>query len=162
MSVRAIVATIGVVLVTAYAALMAVDALVLYPLAAVPGHSLSQIYDGLARADMNVALDITADLVMAGIGVVLAILAITIGLRGGITAPALASTLLGILAAGAIPAWYSGVFLGMDIADTFAPGDDAQTVWPHVLFVTSLAALVAVPVTAIITARRRRVRAVAA
>ncbi|MET0806086.1 MAG: hypothetical protein ABWX98_03150, partial [Lacisediminihabitans sp.] len=70
---RLLVGLAGIGAVSAYASLMAVQALVFDPLAAVPGSTLAQIHGELRNAGNDVTRDITSILVAAAIGFSLAI-----------------------------------------------------------------------------------------
>jgi hypothetical protein len=71
---RVLVAIAGVVAVTGYAGLMALRALVLDPLAPVPGETLAQVHAHLGGQDSEVTGDIRSVLGSAIIGVTLAAL----------------------------------------------------------------------------------------
>ena len=154
-SVRIVVAVVGVVVVAAYAALLALNALVLDPLAAVPGRSLEQVY---ARVDVgnDVTQDVVGVLVVAGIGVALGIAAAVVGLAARLPATVVAVLHLGVLAAGGLATFQSGFFLGMDVADSWPTDGAAHTIWAGVLYLTSLAALVAIPGVLVATMIRTR------
>lgn len=154
---RIVVAVVGVVVVAAYAALLAVNALVLDPLGAVPGRSLEQIY---ARVDVgnDVAQDVVGVLVVAGIGVGLALTAAVVGLASRLPTTTIAVLHLGILAAGALATFQSGFWLGMDVADSWPTDGAAHTIWSGVLYLTSLAALIAIPAVLVGAAVRTRTR----
>ncbi|MDM7889452.1 hypothetical protein QUG98_13415 [Curtobacterium sp. RHCJP20] len=166
-AVRIVVAVVGVVVVAAYAALLAVNALVLDPLAAVPGATLPEIHARVGAAGFSVAGDVRGVVVVASIGVVLALAASVVGLAARLPATVVAVMHLGVLAAGALATFQSGFWLGMDVADTFGTSGGAHTIWAGVLYLTSLAAFVAIPVVLFLTAvrtrntqRRRRLAAV--
>ena len=148
-------AATGVGVVAAYAALMAVESLVLDPLAAVPGQSLAQIHSHLTRAGMDVAADIWSVLIFSAVGVVLALVAAFVGLRTNVAAPGLAITFLGILALGAVVTFGNGFALGMDVADAYGISGGDHTIWAGALYTTSLIAAVAIPVVVIVAAKRR-------
>lgn len=150
---RTVVAVVGLLVVTVYAALLALNALVLDPLGAVPGRTLEQIY---ARVDVgnDLAQDIIGVLVVAGIGVGLALTAAIVGLASRLPATTIAVLHLGVLAAGALATFQSGYFLGMDVADSWPTDGGAHTIWSGVLYLTSLAALVAIPVVLLATVVR--------
>jgi hypothetical protein len=160
MTSRTVVAVSGTLVVTAYAALLAVNALVLDPLAAVPGKSLPEIYAGVDAIGMDSRQDVVAVLVTAGIGVVLAVTITVIALRKRMPAPVVAVCHLALLALGAVATFQSGFFLGMDVADAFGVSGGAHGPWAGVLYGTSLVALVAIPavlsVTMVQTLRRAR------
>ncbi|WIE75408.1 hypothetical protein [Curtobacterium sp. MCSS17_007] len=165
-AVRIVVAVVGVVVVAAYAALIAVNALVLDPLAAVPGATLPQIHARVDAAGTSVAGDVRGVVVVAAVGVVLALAASIVGLAARLPATVVAVMHLGVLAAGALATFQSGFWLGTDVADTFPTHGGAHTIWSGVLYMTSLAALVAIPVVLFVatvrtrnTQRRRRLAA---
>lgn len=161
MRLRAVVAAVGVAVIAIYAALMSLDSLVFYPLAAAPGQSLGEIHTQLTRYGMSVAVDTVFVVVVAAIGLVLAIGAAVVGLRTKMDAPMFGLLFLGLLVCGGIATFVTGVFVGMDIADSYAPSDSARTIWPGVLFVTSAAALVSIPLVAASRARWQKCPAAA-
>ncbi|MGN8049415.1 hypothetical protein ACTJKO_06955 [Curtobacterium sp. 22159] len=142
---RVVVAVIGVVVVAVYAALLAVESLVLDPLAAVPGASLAQIHAHLEGQGFHVRTDIAVVVGIAVVGVALAV-----GLASSLLvtrAPAhvLAAVLLAVVVMGAPMSWWSGFQLGMDVADGYGVGGADHTIWAGVLYATSAVALVALP-----------------
>ncbi|PZF57427.1 hypothetical protein DEJ23_08090 [Curtobacterium sp. MCSS17_008] len=156
---RTLVAVVGLLVVTAYAALLALNALVLDPLGAVPGQRLDEIHAELRRQGFGVTQDIVVVLVTAGVGVVIA--AVLVWLLHDGPAHVTASALLAVVAFGAPVSWWCGFALGMDVADGYGVGGGDHTIWAGVLYCTSLAALVAIPVVLVIgqarlIARRRR------
>ncbi|SMG23938.1 hypothetical protein [Agreia pratensis] len=152
---RVALAVGGVLLVSAYAALMAVESLVLDPLAAVPGATLGEIHARLTAAGEDVASDIAWVIVTASVGVVLAVSASIIGLWRRFSLSTMAMIFLAIVAAGAVPAFLDGFRLGMDIADTYGIGGGAHTIWAGVLYLTSLAAVGGIVTVGIYKVRRR-------
>ncbi len=140
----------------AYAALMAVESLVLDPLAAVPGQSLAQIHAHLTHEGMDVAADISSVLTFSAIGVLLALAVAFFGLLVRAPVAGLVIAFLSLLGLGAVAAFRNGFALGMDVADAYGTSGGAHTIWPGVLYITSVAALVAIPVVAIVAARRNR------
>ncbi|WIB77233.1 hypothetical protein DEJ28_16565 [Curtobacterium sp. MCPF17_002] len=156
---RIVVAVVGVVVVTLYAVLLAVQQLVLDPLAAVPGTSLGAIHAHLERQGFDVRGDVVAVIVTAAIGVALAIVVATTTLWKHVEPHFVAAWMLGIIAAGAVPFFFAGFQLGMDVADGYGVSGGAHTVWAGVLFVTSAIALVAIPVVLVFGERRRALRA---
>jgi len=153
---RLVVAVVGTLVVTAYAVLLAVDALVLDPLGAVPGRSLPAIYDELDRQGFAVGADVGT---VVGIAVVGVLLAAVLGQTLLVTrAPAhvIAAALLAVVAGGGPMAFGSGFALGMDVADGFGTDGGDHTIWAGVLYVTSLVALVALPVVLVVGQVRLR------
>jgi hypothetical protein len=161
MTSRTVVAVSGALVVTAYAVLLAVNALVLDPLAAVPGKSLSDVYATVDAMGNSVAQDIVGVLVTAGIGVALAVASACIGLSDRYSTHVIAVMHLGLVALGALATFQSGFFLGMDVADSFGVSGGAHGPWAGVLSGTSLAALVAIPAVLSVTMVRTRARAAA-
>lgn len=152
---RIVVAGAGVLAVVAYAALLAVQELVLDPLAAVPGTPLAAIYAELDRQGFDVGGDVVGVVVIASIGVVLALVVAVVTLWRRVEAHFVAAWFLGILAAGAVPAFAAGFQLGMDVADGYGIGGEDHTIWAGVLYIASLVALVAIPVVLVVGERRR-------
>ena len=153
-----VVAGVGVLAVVVYAALLAVQELVLDPLAAVPGTPLATIYAHLDGQGFDVRSDVVGVVVIASIGVVLAIVVAVVTLWRRVEAHFVAVWFLGILAAGAVPAFAAGFQLGMDVADGYGIGGEDHTIWAGVLYVTSLVALVAIPLVLVLGERRRALR----
>ncbi|KJC63111.1 hypothetical protein TZ00_16860 [Agreia bicolorata] len=151
---RILLAVGGVVLVAAYAALMAVESLVLDPLAAVPGSTLGEIHARLTAAGQDVGGDIGWVIGTAAVGVVLAVTAAIIGLWRRFSLSTMAMIFLAIVAAGAVPAFLDGFRLGMDVADTHGVGGGAHTIWAGVLYLTSLASAVAIVGVGVFSRRR--------
>lgn len=141
------VASVGVLVVTAYAGLMALQALVLDPLEAVPGQTLAQIHTHLSTQGFDVAGDILSVLVAAAIGVVLAVVVAVSSIFLRLKPTMVAVLFLAVLALGAPVTFGTGFALGMDVADAYAVGGESHTVWAGVLYMSSLAALVAIPLT---------------
>ncbi|PYY41605.1 MULTISPECIES: hypothetical protein [unclassified Curtobacterium] len=163
MTSKTVVAVSGALVVTAYAALLAVNALVLDPLAAVPGKSLSEIYATVDAMGMNSRQDVVGVLVTAGIGVVLAVGFAIAAIWKEIPVPVALVCHLALVACGAGPVFQSGFFLGMDVADSFGVSGGAHGMGAAVLYGTSLAALVAIPAVLFLTMVQtlRRARAAA-
>ncbi|WP_439692912.1 hypothetical protein ACRQ4B_01230 [Curtobacterium sp. SP.BCo] len=152
---RFVVAGIGVLAVIAYAALLAVQELVLDPLAAVPGTPLGTIYAELDRKGFDVGGDVVGVVVIAAIGVALAIVIAVVTLWKRVEVHFVAAWFLGVLAAGAVPAFAAGFQLVMDVADGYGVGGEDHTIWAGVLYVTSVIALVAIPVVIVVGERHR-------
>jgi len=153
---RLLVGLAGIGAVSAYASLMAVQALVFDPLAAVPGSTLAQIHGELRNAGNDVTRDITSILVAAAIGFSLAIATAALGLRRRLSPLVMIEIFLAILTLGGVVAWGSGFALGMDIADTYMTTGGDHTGWAGVLYVTSLVSLITLAVVAVRAALRSR------
>ncbi len=148
---------LGVVVVAVYAAVMACEALVLDPLAAVPGQTLGQIHAHLRADGMNVTADIVTVIAQAVIGLTLAAVVAIVGLVRRLAPVVMSTWILAIIAAGGFVAFGTGFALGMDVADSYGVGGEDHTVWAGVLYLTSLAAFfgfVSVGARALVRGRR--------
>ncbi|WIE71865.1 hypothetical protein [Curtobacterium sp. MCJR17_020] len=152
---RIVVGVVGTLVVTLYAGLLALNALVLDPLGAVPGLSLGAIYGHLDAQGYQVRADVVAVLVIAAVGIALAVTVLIVTLVRRTTAHVAAAWLLAIVAAGAVQVFGSGFQLGMDVADGYGIGGGDHTIWAGVLYVTSLVALLAIPVVLVVGERGR-------
>lgn len=163
---RIVVAVVGVLVVALYAALLAVDALVLDPLAAVPGATLAEIHRHLDAQGFHVQTDIVVVIALASVGVVLAAGLSVLLLITRATAHVIATVLLAVVVMGGPASFWSGFALGMDVADAYGVGGGDHTVWAGVLYITSLVALIALPFVLVVGqavhARRATLRAHAA
>ena len=86
-------------------------------------------------------------LVAAAIGVVLAVVVAVSSIFLRLKPTMVAVLFLAVLALGAPVTFGTGFALGMDVADAYAVGGESHTVWAGVLYMSSLAALVAIPLT---------------
>lgn len=152
---RIVVAVVGVLVVALYAALLAVDALVLDPLAAVPGASLAEIHGRLDAQGFHVQTDIVVVIALASVGVVLAAGLSVLLLVTRAPTHVIAAVLLAVVVLGGPASFWGGFALGMDVADGFGTDGGDHTVWAGVLYVTSLVALIAIPVVLVAGERRR-------
>ncbi|WP_313354579.1 hypothetical protein [Microbacterium sp.] len=143
------IVVVGVLAVAAYAALAAVQILVLNPLAAVPGEKIAAIY-----ADMDAAgetMPVTMPLLILGIGVAAAIVVAVLSIRSRLEPAHSALLFLLLLMLGA-PGYFVASFgPGMNLADTFMIGGADYSRWSLVLFAVSLAAAAAAVVLALKT-----------
>jgi hypothetical protein len=149
-----ILATVGLAVIAAVAVLMAVNALVLDPLAAVPGHSLGEVYDELRRQHFTVGVDIAQTIAAAAVGVVLAAAVAAIGIRGALPQFVVAALFQALLVLAAPVNFMLGFALGMDVADAFMTTGGDHTAWPTLVYVPSAAALVALPIVLLVGTRR--------
>ncbi|WP_146243376.1 hypothetical protein [Curtobacterium sp. MCLR17_034] len=152
---RIVVAVVGVLVVALYAALLAVDALVLDPLAAVPGASLAEIHGRLDAQGFHVQTDIVVVIALASVGVVLAAGLSVLLLVTRAPTHVIAAVLLAVVVLGGPASFWGGFALGMDVADGFGTDGGDHTIWAGVLYVTSLVALIAIPVVLVAGERRR-------
>lgn len=163
---RIVVAVVGVLVVALYAALLALNALVLDPLAAVPGSTLPEIHAELTRQGFSVGTDIVVVIALAAVGVVLAAGLSVLLIVTRATAHVIAAVLLAVVVLGGPASFWSGFALGMDVADGYGVGGGDHSIWAGVLYVTSLLALIAIPVVLVVGqaahVRRTAVRAHAA
>jgi hypothetical protein len=144
-STRIVVAVVGVLVVTLYAALLALDALVLDPLGAVPGATLAEIHRHLDAQGFHVQTDIVVVIALASVGVVLAAGLSVLLLVTRAPTHVIAAVLLAAVVLGGPASFWSGFALGMDVADAYGVGGGDHTIWAGVLYVTSLVALIALP-----------------
>lgn len=144
----------GGLAVTAYAALAAVQILVLNPLAAAPGLTLDEI-----RAEMSGAGESLGDervLFILGIGVALAggVAVVSIVTKAPPIVPGM--TLLALLTFGALAYFAASFGAGMGLADTFGISGADHSPWALPLYAVSALAAIAVIVVGISTAVRGR------
>jgi hypothetical protein len=141
---RTVVAVTGGIVVAAYAALLALDQIVLDPLTLVPGWPLTAIAAEVAAHGNAVALDLVGVLVIAAVGVALGIAVAVAGLRGALPTHVVAVLHLGVLVLGALATFPASFLFVMDVLDSFRTTED-HSPWMHVLWLTSLLALIAIP-----------------
>jgi hypothetical protein len=147
---RIVVAVVGVLVVALYAALLAVNALVLDPLAAVPGATLAEIHAELAQQGFPVGADVATVVGIAVVGVLFAAGLSVLLLITRAPAHVIAAVLLAVVVMGTPMSFVAALALGMDVADAYGVGGGAQTIWSGVLYVTSLVALIAIPVVLVV------------
>ncbi|MFJ4046163.1 hypothetical protein ACIPV2_10505 [Microbacterium sp. NPDC089987] len=145
------VSVIGLIVVTAYAVLAALQILVLNPLAAVPGASLGGIYTEMDA--VGETMPVTMPLLLLGAGVVAAIVVAVLSIRSRLE-PAHSALLFLLLLILGTPGYFVASFgPGMSIADAFGIGGGDYSRWSLLLYAVSLAAGVA----AVVLALRARV-----
>lgn len=147
---RIVVSVVGVLVVAAYAALLAVDTLVLDPLAAVPGSSLPEIHAELTRQGFSVGTDIATVIGIAVVGVLFAAGLSVLLLITRAKAHVIAAVLLAVVVMGTPMSFVSAIAMGMDVADAYGVGGGDHTIWAGVLYVTSLVALIGIPVVLVV------------
>ena len=150
------VAISGAAVVVAYAALLAVNALVAEPLSVAPDRPLASVYAHVDAMGNSSAQDAVGVLVVAGIGALLGIGVAVLGVRQHLPATVVVIMHLGLVVLGAGAVFQSSWFLGMDLADSYPGSDGPHTVWPTVLGCTSALAVVAI--LAVLTAAADRTR----
>ena len=137
---RVAVALVGTSLVLAYATLAVVQILVLNPLAAAPGRTLSQVHRDLEAADQSLSPVFAVGI--PALGVVLALALGVFGMRSRTSVFTLALGYLALLIAGT-PAYFVASFgAGMSLADTYFIGGADHSPWSWPLHATSAAATV--------------------
>lgn len=149
-----VVAVIGLVVVTAYAAWAALQILVLNPLAAVPGRTLTQIY---AEMDAAGELPSGGDTVgFLALGPLLAVVMVLITAVGRVPTFVTAAFTLALLIFGG-PAYVMASFRwGMGLADTYGIGGGDHSGGSLVLYAVSLAAVVGMVVMGVRSPRAAR------
>lgn len=144
----------GLGAVAAYAALAAVQILVLNPLAAAPGLTLAEIHGAMSDAGESL-----------GPGMVLGILGIGVVVAAGIAVSCLvnrtrpivpAMTFLALLTGGAPAYWVASFGPGMGLADTFAISGADASPWALPLYAVSALAAVGLLVGFLMRAGRVR------
>ena len=133
-----VIAVLGTLAVGLYAVWGAVQILVLNPLAAAPGMTLTEIHTALTAA--NERIGVIAVVAFLASGLVIAVIAATV-LVSRRAAPELAAAVfLGILVLGT-PAYFVASFgPGMALADTFMISGADASPWAAPLYVVSLLA----------------------
>lgn len=135
-----LVAVVGLALVTLYAALAAVQALVLNPLAAAPGRTLTQIVDDVEASHDSLGTWVTLGVLLGGVLLALTLVLIT-WLSAAPRPCHVAAWFLGMLAAGS-PAYFMASFgPGMALADTYGISGADTSPWGLPLHLVSAAAL---------------------
>jgi hypothetical protein len=149
-------AAVGMILVTAYAALAAFQILVLNPLAAAPGRSLDQIHADMAAVGESLNMPMAAGVLGIGIGLAI-ILFVLIAVRPDATPLAAVFGYLVLLAFGAPAYFYASFGAGMGLADTYMISGADYSPWARPLYLVSfLALLAALTVGAVDLTRRHR------
>lgn len=138
---RVIVSIVGLLAVAAYGLTAALQILVWNPLAAVPGATLDEIHEGLARRNESISL--VAVLTWSSIGTLLALVVVLL------TATRVVSRLrtvlilqLLILVLGAPIYFFASFSAGMALADAFFISGGDYTPWGGLLGLVSAAALI--------------------
>ncbi|WP_258142161.1 MULTISPECIES: hypothetical protein [unclassified Arthrobacter] len=138
---RVIVSIVGLIAIAAYGLTAALQILVWNPLAAVPGATLDEIHDGLARR--NESISWVAVLTWTSIGTLLALVVVLL------TATRVISRLrtvvilqLLILVLGAPMYFFASFSVGMALADAFFISGGDYTPWGGLLGLVSAAALI--------------------
>lgn len=144
----------GVLAVTAYAALAAVQILVLNPLAAAPGGlSLYEVRAAMSNAGESLMPQTVLGILGAGVCLGTGTAVVCVVTRAHPIVPAM--TFLAVLMGGA-PAYFVASFgPGMGLADTFGISGADASPWALPLYAVSALAAVGVLIGAALTSRRR-------
>lgn len=143
----------GVLAVTAYAAVAAVQILVLNPLAAVPGRTLDEIRSEMSAAGEVLLWEPVAFIL--GIGVVLAVVVAIVSSRGRAHPVIPVMSFLALLMLGAVGYFAASFGVGMSLADTFGISGGDYSPWARPLYAVSLVAGVALVVVPLVMLMRR-------
>lgn len=148
------ISVVGVLAVTAYAALAAVQILVLNPLAAAPGDlSLDEIRAAVSTAGESLMPMTVLGILGAGVCLAIGTAVVCLLARAHPVVPAM--TFLALLMGGA-PAYFVASFgPGMGLADTFGIGGGDASPWALPLYAVSALSAVGVLVGAVLTSGRR-------
>lgn len=139
---RVAVVLVGTSLVLAYATLAVVQILVLNPMAAAPGRTLSEIHRDLEAAGQSLSPVLAVG--VSTLGVVLALVLGVFGVRSRTPVFTLALGYLALLAAGTLAYFVASFGAGMSLADTYFIGGADHSPWSWPLHATSAAAMVLV------------------
>jgi len=150
----------GVLVVTAYAALAAVQILVLNPLAAAPGLTLEGIRAEMAAANEDPAH--ARSLVILGIGVALAVGVAVVSVVSKSPTIVPVMSFLALLMFGAVGYFMASFASGMALADTFGISGADHSPWARPLYAISVLAAVSIIAGGVATARRSRASTVSA
>lgn len=135
-----VVACIGTLVVWAYAGLALAQVLILNPLAAVPGESLTQIIRDVEAAGESFGVWLVV--VCLVLGPAAAVVAL-VRARSATGAVPVAVVYLGLLALGALAYFWASFGPGMALADTYFIAGGDYSPWGRLLYAVSGAALVA-------------------
>ena len=154
------ISIVGVLAVTAYAALAAVQILVLNPLAAAPGLTLDEIRSEMSSAGEDLGQGTV--FFILGIGVALAVAVAIVSMVGRADPAVTAMVFLALLMLGALGYFAASFGAGMGLADTFGIGGADYSPWARPLYAVSALAAAAIVIVAVVTVARRRPQAAAA
>ncbi|WP_256871749.1 hypothetical protein [Paenarthrobacter nitroguajacolicus] len=137
---RVIVSIVGLLGIAAYALFAALQILVWNPLAAVPGATLDEIHEGLARHNESISL--AAVLTWSSIGTVLGAVVVMLTARRVISRMRTVVILqLLILVLGAPMYFFASFSAGMALADAFFISGGDYSPWGKLLYLVSGTAL---------------------
>ncbi|MET3370508.1 UNVERIFIED_CONTAM: hypothetical protein ABIE34_003783 [Jeotgalibacillus campisalis] len=137
---RVMVSILGLLAITAYALCAALQILVWNPLSAVPGATLNEIHEGLARRNESISL--AAVVTWSSIGSVLGALVVLLTARRVISRMRTVAILqLLILVLGAPIYFFASFSPGMALADAFFISGGDYSPWGRLLYLVSGTAL---------------------
>ncbi len=137
---RVMVSILGLLAITAYALCAALQILVWNPLSAVPGATLNEIHEGLARRNESISL--AAVVTWSSIGSVLGALVVLLTARRVISRMRTVAILqLLILVLGAPMYFFASFSPGMALADAFFISGGDYSPWGRLLYLVSGTAL---------------------
>ncbi|MGO4488792.1 hypothetical protein [Microbacterium sp. 2RAF4] len=146
------ISIVGVLAVTAYAALAAVQILVLNPLAAAPGLTLEEIRFEMSGAGESLMLGQV--FLILGVGVVLAVVLSIVVVATGVHPLVAAMCFLALLMLGVIGYFAASFGAGMGLADTFGISGADYSPWARPLYAVSALSATALVAVGIVTAMR--------
>lgn len=152
-----LVAIVGTVLVVAYAALAAVQILILNPLAAAPGRTLAQIHTDMDAAGESVNNGMTIGILAVGVLLAVVVLIATVA-GSAVSAVGTTAIYLTLLVAGALGYFAASFGWGISLADTYGISGADYSPWALPLYAVSLLALAGLAIIALALALNRRVR----
>lgn len=144
----------GVLAVSAYAALAAVQILVLNPLAAAPGMTLEEIRVEMAAA--NESLGHQTVFFVLGIGVALAVGVAVVSMIAKAPPIVPGMAFLALLMCGVVGYFAASFTAGMGLADTFGISGADYSPWAGPLYGVSAGAAIIVIVVGVLNVRRSR------
>ncbi|MFB8188368.1 hypothetical protein ACFC14_03520 [Microbacterium sp. NPDC055988] len=144
----------GVLAVTAYAALAAVQILVWTPLAAAPGLSLDQIRGELSDAGESMSVGMT--IAILGVGVVLSLVVAVVAVRARAHPVVPAMSLLSLLMLGGPGFFIASFGPGMALADTFMISAGVTLPGVRPFYAVSALAAAALVIGGVVTVLRAR------
>lgn len=142
----------GVVAVTAYAALAAVQILVLNPLAAAPGLTPEEIRVEMANANEDPGYP--RALAILGLGIAMAVATAIVSIVSKAPAIVPGMTFLALLMFGAVTYFVASFSSGMALADPFGISGGDYSRWARPLYAVSALAAIAIIVGGITMTRR--------
>jgi hypothetical protein len=142
----------GVLAVTAYAALAAVQILILNPLAAAPGRTLEEIRAEMAGAGESLGGAVVFFVLGIGVALAIGVAVVSIVTKAPPIVPGM--TFLALLMCGAFGYFVASFGPGMELADTFGISGADYSPWALPLYAISAVSAVVVIIGGIAAARR--------